>query len=322
MRDKTVLVTGATGFVGQNVTKKLLEDGYFVCAIVRNPEKLKNLFLEYPDNLIPIKIKNPEEKDYRFYSKLITDYNISSIIHIAAITGERNISWEEYYKTNVLWTKNLAYGFVDANINHNVFIFTSTVGVYGTIPKYLPADESHPYDPDGKYHKSKALAEKELLSLKEEYDFPLVIFRPTTIYGKGDYSFLYKISKLVKKRSFFYFNNPKISLIDVDYLSSMYFYAVKNKISGIYNIAENPITLEDLLRFIKKATGGKYYKLPSFLLKVVLQIPNDILRIKLKLITFDRYYSTKKIEKLGLPTSDTLKHLEKYMEWYNERKTQ
>lgn len=34
MRDKTVLVTGATGFVGQNVTKKLLEDGYFVCAIV------------------------------------------------------------------------------------------------------------------------------------------------------------------------------------------------------------------------------------------------------------------------------------------------
>ena len=320
--DRVILVTGSTGFVGQNVTKKLLDEGYSVYAIVRNAEKLKNLFPEYNNNLIPIEIKNPEEKDSKFYSKLITDYNINSVIHIAAITGEKSISWNEYYKTNVLWAKNLAYGFVSANINHNTFIFTSTVGVYGTIPKYLPADENHPYNPDGKYHKSKVLAEKELLAIKNKYDFPLVIFRPTILYGNGDKGFLYKIFRLVEKGLFILFGNPKINLVDVETFAISCLKVINACDSAIsdciFNIADKPIGLKDLLSYISNINGGRYCSLPKHFGKFLVSIcPTEVLKIKAKLITHSWYYNNRKAcEYFDIEFGETLSHLKKYVNWY------
>ena len=155
-----VLLTGATGFVGRNILRVLTKRGYTVYCIVRRElDNHKNIFL--------IKLKNPDKCDYKFYSKLLTEFEINSIIHAAAITGEKFIHWIDYYYTNVLWTRNLALGFIKSNVTHKKFVFISTVGVYGTIPRRLPADETTGYNPDCKYHLSKVLAEKELLKFRE-----------------------------------------------------------------------------------------------------------------------------------------------------------
>lgn len=290
---ENVLLTGATGFVGRNILEDI-RSKFNVFCLVRRKTKLDNQIL----------LKNPEQCDPEIYKKLIYEYDVNHIIHVAAITGEKAVSWQKYYITNVLWTKNLALGFLKANIGQGSFIFVSTVGVYGTIPKKLPADEKTPYNPDGKYHLSKVLAEKELLNLNRQFNFSLYILRPTIMYGKYDYGFLYKISRL----KFPIFFNPLIHLLDVKKMGIVCLKLLRKRSSGIYNLCDDtPIKLGDLFDATEFPT--KFCMLhkifPAFI------------NIRLKLLCYSWYYDNSKVKKdLKIKFGKTKDNLKKYMWWY------
>lgn len=330
-----ILITGGTGFAGRQLVKYLDERNHYLHCIIRNDKKSHTSFDGYPIDKIGFSlIAHPENSSIGTFKSIIEENNIDTIVHNAAIAREFSISKDEYYKVNVNWTRNLAQAYIDSDIEHNKFIYISSVGVYGTNPVICPADENTPYNPDGKYHNSKMMAEKMLNQLytenndnKNNHKFPLIILRPSIMYGIGDFGFVYKTFKLVSQNHFpMSTKNYKIHLLDLDNFA-MAINTIINKDSyindnHIYNISDrDSVDMEDLLKFIKNIMGGGYFKVPSIAYSFLLSILNKspALTIKFKLISKDWCYNTKHIENdFDLSLNDTFSSLEKYDSWYRE----
>jgi nucleoside-diphosphate-sugar epimerase len=325
---QNVLVTGGTGFVGRYAIKRLVEEGNCVYAIVRSKEKLvdiigKTLFEQ--NRLNAIELEHPEKVPVTDLKSIIEENEITIVVHIAGLSGEHKISWAKYFQINVLWTKNLALAFINANVAHNKFIFTSSVGVYGTIPGKLPADEETPYNPDGRYHKSKVLAEKELLELQANSGLPLIILRPTIMYGCEDQGFLYKFFKLMSKKIFpFCKSDPCIHLLDVELLAETYAELVKlsnRPEQCIFNVGDGyPVKISELCEYVLSSMNSGYLAIPSFVFSFLDKLIrlNRQYSISLRLISKSWFYSIDKLyETFNLEKMDTIQTLDKkYIKWY------
>lgn len=326
--EQHVLVTGGTGFAGRYAIKRLVNDGHCVYALVRSKEKLlgilgKSFFEQNALNVI--ELENPEKLTVPDLRCIIEDNQITTIVHIAGIVGEHKISWNKYFEVNVMWTKNLALAFLDANVNHGKFVFTSSVGVYGTIPKKVPAGEDTPYNPDGSYHKSKVLAEEALLGLKSSANLPLTILRPTILYGTEDKGFLYKFFRLMGKKIFpFCRSNPRIHLLDVEVLADTYAELVKldsNPACCIFNVGDSePVVIEEVARYIEKSMDAGYLKVPSFVFALLTKLSafNRQYSVSLKLISRSWFYNVNNLYKtFDFEAVDTIQSLDtKYIAWY------
>ena len=191
-----VLVTGATGFIGQHLVRELVRRNYTVkCLIHRRPFKDKRLE-EAVETVIG------DITDVSSVRKALKGVNI--VFHLAALLGRWQSEYPEYeyYRVNFLGTKLLVEESVKVGVDH--FIYLSTTGVFGKV-KECPADENYPCNPIFPYEKSKYLAE---LVVKNAIDggFPATIIRASHVYGSGDMNTL-KIFKLIK-------NFKVFSLID------------------------------------------------------------------------------------------------------------
>jgi nucleoside-diphosphate-sugar epimerase len=322
-----ILLTGGTGFAGRYAVKRLIEDGYSVYALVRDKDRLqKVLGKDFQQGLLNvIQLENSEKTPISKLKQLIEEHEITTIIHAAGIVGEHKIPWDQYFDVNVAWTKNLALAFLEANVNHDLFIFTSSVGVYGTIPKHVPADEDTPYNPDGKYHKSKVMAEKELLELQSSSNLPLIILRPTILYGNGDRGFLLKLFKLMEKKRFpLCTGNPSIHLLDVELLADVYAQLVSvnpRPTRCIFNVGDvGPTRIRELAGYIAKCMDAGYLKVPSFVFSLLIKLVrfNSQYSVSLKLISRSWFYNVDRLYgTFNFKAPDTIDSLDKkYIEWY------
>jgi nucleoside-diphosphate-sugar epimerase len=325
---QNILITGGTGFAGRYAIKRLLSGGHNIFALVRSSEKLTNVLGQEVIGQNGLKIIEnglAEKSSTDHIKKLIEELQITTIVHIGALAREYSSTpWNDYFETNVTWTRNLASAFLEANVNHDKFVYTSTVGVYGTIPLSTPADEETPYNPDGKYHKSKMLAEQELLKLKSESNLPLVIVRPSIMYGVGDFGFLYKIFKLSKKKVYpLSSNNPQFHMLDVETLAEVYARLIEqqNPAYDILNVCDKePIAAKTLLNFIKTSTQSSYLTVPSSffsLLKAISRL-NAQRSITFKLINESWCYDVRRLHQtIRFEPKNTIGNLEgKYLTWY------
>lgn len=327
-----MLITGSTGFVGQNLVKRLLETtNYRIYVIVRNIKKFKQIFGNMNNStkklLIPIYLNTPEKQPPEKYTRIFSKYKISKIIHIGAISGEQRLCWSIYNAVNILWTRNLLLGLLNYQIpnEQKKFIFTSTVGVYGTIPIKLPADEKTPYNPDGKYHLSKMIAEQFLIKIKEKYQIPIVILRPTTIYGTGDHGFIYKIIRLYHKNLLFY-SNHYLHILSIDNLIKVYQRILEMPQDFvdpfIFNICDQQkIQFSLLIDIFRKNISGNAVQLPKVIFKfaenVSKLINSSYLKIRIQLLYSDRFYANNLIkEYTGLRFERTEQEMRKYAPWY------
>lgn len=157
---KTVLITGAGGYIGSITSKLLLEAGYRIIAVdnfsrgYREPlEKLQGMF---PGRLIleELNLDSPET------AKLfITHPEIGSIVHFAALlnVGESMHMPTEYFSNNVAGTQRLLEAAIAHGVRH--LVFSSSCTVYGNA-QYLPIDEQHPISkPESVYGATKKICE-------------------------------------------------------------------------------------------------------------------------------------------------------------------
>jgi len=181
---KQILVTGATGFIGSHLVEALLQKGHKVYCLVRDEKKLRWL-QGLSVTLVVGDCQN-------FASLNLPPVNI--VYHLAGLVKAK--FFNQFYQTNYLGTINLVRAILKQRLSLEKFIFVSTLAVHGNPQREIitPQDSPHPLT---HYAKSKWLAEQALMSLKEF--LPVVIFRPTVIYGPRDKE-IWEYVRLVKYR--------------------------------------------------------------------------------------------------------------------------
>lgn len=185
-----ILVTGATGFTGTALCRRLIGDGHEVVAFVRPTSKTKTL------EEMGVVCKTVDICDAEAVLREFTD--ITKVYHIAAAYRTEHSTTETFIKVNVKATGNLLEAARQNKIER--FIHCSTVGVQGEIDD-PPADEEYRMKPGDHYQESKK--DGELLARKyfAEEGVTGTVFRPVGIYGPGDTRFL-KLFRSVNKGVF------------------------------------------------------------------------------------------------------------------------
>lgn len=150
-------LTGVTGLVGYSLCKRLVEHGYKVRALVRNPnaEILCNLQVEHVIG---------DLNNHVALNKLCK--GLDTIIHLAAVVSIFKKDKNQVFETNIQGVQNL----VDVSNKHNVqrFIHFSSVHAHEAYGPVVQIDETTPYskDPEFFYDYSKAQGEAIVLSAR------------------------------------------------------------------------------------------------------------------------------------------------------------
>ena len=124
---KNILVTGGAGYIGSHVVEQLIKNKETVIILdnlVTGYKKLVNKKAKF----IKADIKNKSK-----ITKIIKDYNISSIIHLAAYlnVSEAEKNKKKYYTNNIIGTKNILEACKNSNVKN--IVFSSSCSIYGNV---------------------------------------------------------------------------------------------------------------------------------------------------------------------------------------------
>lgn len=182
-----VFITGATGLIGSHLTRRLLEEGFQVRALVRSLEKARWL------ETIGAEIVQGDISDAQSLMPAIQ--GCQYVFHAAAWVSERG-SKEEIWKANVLGTQNTVNAALAAQVQR--FIHISSCAVYGS-RQIFDIDETFPTRKTGKlYWDSKIDAEEVVQLAQEQHNLPVVIARVSQVYGPGSYQFTIRPVEVIK----------------------------------------------------------------------------------------------------------------------------
>jgi len=185
-----ILVTGATGFTGKKLTQYLISNGENVRVIVRDKSKLSELL-----NSSNLEVHIGSISDEDIVNKAMV--GITKVFHIAAIYRTSGITDQVYMDTHVRGTNLLLKAANEEGVSK--FVHTSTVGVHGDVGNGSPVKENAPYSPGDIYQQSKLEAELNVHKFYQEKGLPIVVIRPTAIFGPGDLRLL-KLFKIAAHR--------------------------------------------------------------------------------------------------------------------------
>lgn len=172
-----ILVIGGTGFIGKYLVKKLVEDGHGIRVATRGMSAGKIGLAGLQVELVQGDIANAE-----FMDKALE--GIEVVYDLAKATGSK---WDDYYLNDVLVRKNIAERAHKAGVKQ--FIYTGTIDSYYSANANEVITGDTPLDKNMKnrnlYAKSKATCEALLMDMHKNLGFPVTIFRPGVVIGKG-----------------------------------------------------------------------------------------------------------------------------------------
>ena len=187
----TILVTGASGFIGSYIVEEALNQGFDVWAGVRGTSSRKYLQDERI-HFAQLDMQNPcklhsQLEDYKKEMGKGWDF----VVHAAGAT--KCLHKEDFFRTNTEGTKNLIDALRETEMVPQRFVFLSSLSIFGAIREepvrkptadnpwiYAPILLSDEPKPNTAYGESKLAAERYL---QEQKDFPYTILRPTGVYG-------------------------------------------------------------------------------------------------------------------------------------------
>lgn len=321
-----VLVTGATGYTGSVLVKKLLDIGVNVRAVARKSSNIAPL-----ENL-PVTWLRGEVFDDKTIRSAMED--VHYVFHVAAAFRDPK-STEQDYRNVHLKSTELIVAEALQNPEFKRLIHVSTMGVHGHIEN-PPGDETSQFSPGDGYQRTKAEAEIWLKDFAKENDFPYTIIRPCAIYGPGEKRLL-KIYKMATKKLFPILGQGKCwyHLVHVDDLvGAMIVAATEPRALGEAFIvgSSEPIQLEEMAAIIAREYNHKLRIVrlpigPFFLLGDIceaickpLKINPPIYRRRVAFYSKDRNFSTRKMrEVLGyLPLYENEKGIVESARWYRD----
>ncbi len=251
MVNKKLLITGATGFVGSNVTLYLQNTGYATLGVSRNPT-------------------NPNYISYKALTTEVWD-NATAMVHLAGKAHDlKKISNDdEYFEVNYELTKKLYDQFLQSNAKQFIYI-SSVKAVADSVDGILSEDEvPNPVTAYGKSkHKAEAYILTNLPTNKKVY-----ILRPCMIHGPGNKGNLNLLYSLVSKGfpwPLGAFENQR-SFLSIENLC----FGIKELLenaripSGVYQVADNePLSTNELIQLIavSQSKQARIFHIPKGLI--------------------------------------------------------
>ncbi len=318
-----VFVTGSTGFVGANLVRLLLQQGYKVRVLVRPSSRLSNI----------------ESLNLEVVIGDLNDPNLSqsmrgcqALFHVAAHYSLWQCDKKLLHRNNVLGTRNILACAFEAGIERTVY--TSSVAAIGVGKNGIPVNETHQSPVEklvGNYKKSKYYAEQEAIkAIKLGQN--IVIVNPSTPVGGWDIKPTPTgeiILRFLKRQMPFYVNTG-LNLIDVKDVAWGHLLALeKGRTGDRYILGNQNLSLKEILDKLSAITGlaAPHYTIPYFIPYAVAWIEEKILAPLgrkptiaidgVKMARQKMYYDgTKAIRDLGLPQSSVDRALEKSVSWF------
>lgn len=314
-KDRRVLVTGATGFIGSWLAEALLKNGADVSVFIKENDPLAMGGLSKLSGFKKFKgdIRNEEN-----VKKSVRDQEL--IFHLAAITqvvyAVRNPV--ESFDVNAIGTLNILESIRNSS-TEQFLVFASTDKVYGE-PKYLPIDENHPLLGKSPYDASKIAADRLVFSYYTTYDVKSSISRWSNTIGGRDANILRAGPSIVLP--VISGKQPVIRYSGEEVRDYMY---VEDAVNAILSLAQNqnvskgeafnfgtgnPTKIKDFARLVIKLAGFNGKLEPEILNKPA---PGEIIR---------QYLSSEKAKKmLGWKPKFTLEDsLNLTIDWFKENK--
>jgi len=263
MAKRSVLVTGAAGFVGSHLCEALLAAGHSVRG-------LDSLAAHYSRALKVLNLAGPlAHPDFTFHERDLLAPGLAELVdgadavfHLAARPGVRD-SWhdfDDYAHSNVLGTKAL----LDACVGKAArIVYASSSSVYGDAAE-LPVTESAPVAPISPYGATKVMTEVMAGAYHRAHGLEVVGLRYFTVYGprqRPDMGIARFIEASVEGRRLPIYGDGR-QLRDFTYVGDVVAAtmaaAERGRAGAIYNIASsNPRPLLDVLEALGEALGRR-----------------------------------------------------------------
>ena len=315
-------VTGATGFLGASLVRRLIADGARVRVLARSAVKARALSDAGAELVVG------DVGDAAAVAAAVDGAGV--VYHLAGRLFEPGVASSEYERTHVEGTKLLLRYADAAGVER--FVHCSTTGVIGTTGE-RPAAETAPYRPTNAYESTKAEAERAVLAAARD-GFPAVIARPGLVYGPGDLHLL-PFFRAVLRRRFRPIGRRKVWLHPI-YIDDMTEALVRcggsaDAVGECFNLAgRQPVSLSGLAEAIARAGGTRlprgHIPLPAAhavaavgdRLPSHLQQAAPLTTSRLDFLTHSRIYDVTKAERvLGFAaTTDLATGAARSMAWY------
>lgn len=261
----TVLVTGAGGFVGKVVARRLSAEGYRVRACSRHPEMLTDV--EGERARMPAPDAAPQA-----WEELIA--GADHVVHCAAIAdASANIPYSAYLAANADLTAGLAHTAFRKTSGRFVFL-SSIRAVTGAVSATTVTEDTAPA-PDDDYGRSKLEAERRLARIfaADDGSKRLVTLRPVLVYGdeaRGSLAALSRLAALPLPLPLAGLDAPR-SLVDVERLADAVLHALTEPAAagGTYLVCDrHPLSVAGIVAAMRLASGRSpgLFTLPACLI--------------------------------------------------------
>ena len=270
-----IFITGMTGFLGDQLARKLLERGHTLGTLVRNVSSADRPIAQNTESMIRgekfkgVSYFYGDLTDYLTVYDSLTSFKPDVIIHLGAQTS---VAYSfnhvmEVMNVNFLGVVNMAEAARRGLPKLKTFIFSGSVEEYGVHTKNFPTKEDGELRAASPYGVAKIGAERYLKYLYQAYKFPAIIFRNANSYGrKHNHQFVIEsiIYQMLQGKSPIKLGDPtpiRDFVFEPDLLSA-YVSAAENKNKKLHGESFNigtgkAISIKELAMKIAKITGYK-----------------------------------------------------------------
>jgi len=321
-----VLVTGANGFLGSHLVKKLDEQSFTVRAMVRKGSNLRALDgLNY--ELFEGRITDKQEVEEAVNG---CDY----VIHVAAKTSQSPSKLEAFYKPNIESTWLLVGACLKFNVKR--FVLVSTANCFGNGSKISPGNEQIPFMPWLKksgYAYSKWLAQQMVLKETKVHKLDAVVVNPTFMIGENDVkpSSGQIFFHVLKRRVVFYPPGGK-NFVDVEAAAQGAVNAMlKGRTGECYLLAGENLSYAAFFRMVAKITNQRsvFISIPSWIIKglglvgdileKVFKVPVQLTGVNARMLCEGNYYSANKaVNEIDFERIPVEQSIERAILWFQK----
>ena len=331
---ESILITGASGFIGSFIVEEALKRKFGVWAGVRSSSSREYL-RDRKIHFLELDFAHPNELRAQLSGHKGTYNKFYYIVHCAGVT--KCVDKNEFDLVNYLQTKYFIDTLRELNMIPKQFIFISTLSVFGPVRErtYDPIMESDPPSPNTAYGLSKLKTELYLQSIP---GFPYVIYRPTGVYGPREKDY-YLMAKSIRQHTDFSvgFCRQDLTFVYVKDIVQAVFLGIEKQVSRrAYFLADGKVyssrAFSDLIR---KELGNPFVirlRCPLIVLKVVSLLAEFWAKRQNKTSTLnsDKYRIMKQrnwqcditpaVEELGFsPEYDLERGVKETIAWYKDK---